>query len=83
MTPDGPSDPAALSLWLSHRDAAQIVERAIDAPRSVRFAIVHGMSKNDLRIWDIETGRQIIGFDPEDGAGEEWTPQPGRPGVTE
>ena len=74
MTPDDPRfHPAALSLWLSHRDTAQLIQKAIDAPPSVGFAIVYGMSKNDLRIWDIEEGQRIIGFDPQDGAGEEWT----------
>jgi nucleoside-diphosphate-sugar epimerase len=74
MTPDDPTfHPAALSLWLSHRDAAQLIRKAVDAPPSVGFAIVYGMSKNDLRIWDVEAGERIIGFSPDDGAGEEWT----------
>ena len=74
MTPDDPTfHPAALSLWLSHRDAAQLIQKAVDAPASVGFAIVYGMSRNDLRIWDIEAGERIIGFSPEDGSGEEWT----------
>ena len=78
MTPDDPTFSApSLSLWLSHRDAAQLIERSIDAPASVGFAIVHGMSKNSLRIWDIETARDTIGFDPQDGAGEEWERKPG------
>ena len=73
MTPDDPMfHPAALSLWMSHRDTAQLISKAIDAPRSVGFAIVYGMSRNDLRIWDIETGERIIGYSPEDGAGEVW-----------
>ena len=73
MTPDDPRfHPAALSLWLSHRDAAQLIQKAVDAPPSVGFAIVYGMSRNDLRIWDIESGERIIGFSPDDGAGEEW-----------
>lgn len=81
MTPDDPTfHPSALSLWMSHRDCAQLVERAIDAPPSVGFAIVHGMSRNSLRIWDIESAKEIIGYDPEDGAGETWTPILGRRG---
>ena len=55
------------------------VERSIDAPPSVGFAILHAMSKNKLRIWDIETSKEMIGFDPEDGAGEEWTSPPDGP----
>ena len=48
MTPDDPTfHPAALSLWMSHRDTAQLISKAIDAPRSVGFAIVYGMSRND------------------------------------
>ena len=80
MTPDDPTfSPPALSLWLSHRDTAQFIERSIDAPPSVGFAILHAMSKNDLRIWDIESSKDIIGFDPQDGAGEEWTTPPDGP----
>ena len=81
MTPDDPTfHPAALSLWLSHRDAAQLIQKSIDAPPSVGFAIVYGMSRNDLRIWDIEAGERIIGFSPVDGSGEEWTPVEGARG---
>ena len=83
MTPDDPTfGPPALSLWLSHRDAAQLIERSIDAPESVGFAIVYGMSKNTLRIWDSESSATIIGFEPQDGSGEKWTPQEGRPGYS-
>ncbi len=81
MTPDDPAfHPAALSLWLSHRDAAQLISKAIDAPSSAGYAIVYGMSKNELRIWDIEEGQRAIGFSPEDGAGEEWTTREGMSG---
>lgn len=81
MTPDDPTfHPAALSLWMSHRDTAQLVQKAIDAPPSVGFAIVYGMSRNDLRIWDIESGERIIGFSPVDNAGEDWTPVEGARG---
>ena len=82
MTPDDPSfSPAALSLWLSHRDAAQLIQRSIDAPLSVGFAIVNGESDNTLSIWDIESTRRILGYEPEDGAGEDWTERPGSPRV--
>ncbi len=80
MTPDDPSfHPAALSLWLSHRDTASLFERCIEAPPSVGFAIVHGMSNNRLRIWESETTAQIIGFEPEDDSGVDWTERPGGP----
>jgi nucleoside-diphosphate-sugar epimerase len=80
MTPDDPTfHPAALSLWLSHRDAAGLIEKCIEAPESVGFAIVHGMSNNRLRIWESETTRDIVGFVPHDGAGQEWTERPDGP----
>ena len=70
MTPDDPSfSPAALSLWLSHRDAAQLIQKSIDAPVSVGFTVVNGESDNRLSIWDIETTKRILGYQPQDGAG--------------
>lgn len=79
MTPDDPTfHPAALSLWMSHRDTAQLVQKAVEAAPSVGFAIVHGMSDNDLKIWDISDGERLIDYKPEDGAGEEWTPREGQ-----
>ena len=80
MTPDDPTfSPPALSLWLSHRDAAQLIQKSIDAPTSVGFAVVNGESDNCLSIWDIETTRNVLGYIPEDGAGEHWTPRQGGP----
>ena len=82
MTPDDPTfSPAALSLWLSHSDTAQLIQKSIDAPPSVGFAVVNGESDNSLSIWDIETTRQVLGYEPEDGAGEDWVARHGSPGV--
>jgi NAD+ dependent glucose-6-phosphate dehydrogenase len=73
MTPDDPTfSPAALSLWLSHRDCAQAIEKSIEARPSVGFTVVYAMSKNSLRIWDIETTQRILGYEPHDAASEEW-----------
>lgn len=80
MTPDDPTfHPAALALWLSHRDTAQLIGKCIEAPKSVGFAIVHGMSNNKFRIWESEKTKQLIGFDPQDAAGETWTEKPNTP----
>ena len=82
MTPDEPSfSPAALSLWLSHRDAAQLIRRSIDAPVSVGFAIVNGESDNLLSIWDIDTMKRVLGYAPQDAAGEEWTDRQDAPAI--
>lgn len=80
MTPDDPTfSPPALSLWLSHRDAAQLIQKSIDAPPSVGYTIVNGESANALSIWDIQMTENVIGYQPEDGAGYDWTPRQGGP----
>ncbi len=51
--------------WMSHRDFARLV-RAILASE-VPFAIVYGVGDNATRFWDLEPGRAIYGFWPQDG----------------
>ena len=67
---------SGLAMWLSHRDAAQLVERSIDAPPSVGFAIVYGMSNNTLRVHEIESAERLLGYRPQDDAGVELHPPP-------
>lgn len=61
--------PLGRSLYLSHRDAAHLIERSIEAPASVGFAVVYGVSSNRLRFHDIETAERLIGYRPQDDAG--------------
>ena len=70
---------SALAMWLSHRDAAQLIERSIDAPRSVGYGIFYGMSNNTLRIHEIESAKRILGYRPQDDAGVELKPRGGPP----
>ncbi|NQU96832.1 MAG: NAD(P)-dependent oxidoreductase, partial [Chloroflexi bacterium] len=49
------------------RDAAQIVERCVEAPDDVRFDVFYGVSDNRARFRDIEHAREVIGYVPEDG----------------
>ncbi len=73
MEPDDPTfAPSALSLWMSHRDTAQVIQKCIDAPKAVGFAVLYGMSDNTYGIWDLEAGKNIVGFNPVDDAGTEW-----------
>ena len=65
---------SGLAMWLSHRDAAQLIERSIDAPPSVGYSIVYGMSNNTLRIHEIESAERILGYRPQDDAGTELDP---------
>ena len=73
MEPDDPTfAPSALSLWMSHRDTAQVIQKCIDAPETVGFAVLYGMSDNTYGIWDMKPGKDIVGFKPVDDAGTEW-----------
>ena len=68
--------PFALSLWLSHRDTAQIVHKSIEAPDSLRYGVYYATSDNLWKIFDISRAREELGYQPEDGAGGEYTPAP-------
>jgi len=73
ISDDDPTfSPFALSLWLSHRDAAQAISRAIDAPDSLKYAITYVTSDNQWKIFSIDRARKILGYEPEDGAGSDW-----------
>jgi nucleoside-diphosphate-sugar epimerase len=65
---DRPPNPAARAVWCSRRDIVQLIERCIDAPESVRFDILYGVSE-DRHCWmDIERARQVVGYVPQDRA---------------
>lgn len=51
--------------WMSQRDFARLV-RAILA-HDVPYSVVYGVGDNLTRFWDLEPGRAIYGFWPEDG----------------
>lgn len=75
-TDDPTFSPFALSLWLSHRDTAQIVMRCIEAPASLRYGIYYATSDNLWKIFDITRAKEELGYSPEDGAGGEFTEAP-------
>ena len=73
MEPDDPTfSPAALSLWMSHADTANLIRKCIDGPQSVGYAVIYGMSANTYGIWDMEPGKKIVGYEPQDNAGTLW-----------
>lgn len=61
-------DTRLLSLWVSHRDLCQLFHRCIEAPDTLRFLIVQGVSDNQLKRMDISNAREILGYDPQDNA---------------
>ncbi len=57
-----------LAVWLSHRDCAQLVQRALET--DLDWAVVYGVSNNPRRFWDLEGARELLGFEPLDSAPE-------------
>jgi nucleoside-diphosphate-sugar epimerase len=68
---DRPSTLRTFSVWCSHRDAAQMVQRCIDAPHSVGFDIFFCTSDNKYSYRDLTHARDVLGYVPQDRA-EEW-----------
>lgn len=65
---------AALALWLSHRDTAQICYKAVDAPEDIRYTVVYAMSNNYWSIFTTEKAQRLLGYEPQDDAGPELNP---------
>lgn len=64
FTPRTPNHPGLSSLWISDRDLAQLVRRALETER--RFGIYNGTSNNPQHHWDLQTARDELGYAPED-----------------
>lgn len=50
---------------LSHGDCVRLFEQAITHP-GVKFEVVFGVSDSNWPLYDLEHGRQAIGYDPQD-----------------
>jgi nucleoside-diphosphate-sugar epimerase len=62
------SDSRLLSLWISYRDLTQLIHRCVEAPDSIRYLIVQGVSDNQFKRLGIDNAREILGYDPQDNA---------------
>ena len=62
--------PWARSVWCSQRDAIQAVERVILAPDEMRFDAFYVVSDNKWCWVDLDHGRQVLGYVPQDSAEE-------------
>lgn len=60
--------PRGQSLWCSHRDIVQIIERALNAPAALRFDIFFAHSDNTHNLVDIQHARDVLGYAPQDRA---------------
>ncbi len=65
---DRPDSPRNAAVYLSHRDAAQIVQRCVEVPENVRYGIVYGVSDNRTRFRSLTHTRDLVGYEPQDGA---------------
>ena len=61
--------PAKRAMWLSHNDLAQIIKLSLKAPSSLGYKIVYGVSNNRLKIHDLDSANESIGYEPVDDAG--------------
>lgn len=52
---------------LSHGDAVRVFERAVIQPR-VKYEIVFGVSDSNWPMYDLDHGREVIGYYPQDYA---------------
>jgi nucleoside-diphosphate-sugar epimerase len=55
------------SVYCSQRDIAQIIERCVAAPASLRFGVFFGLSDNRYNLADISNARELLGYAPQDG----------------
>ena len=60
-----------LNAFVSRRDLNQLLNRCIDAPDTLRFAVFHGLSNNTFKRLDISDARELVGYAPEDNFLEE------------
>jgi uronate dehydrogenase len=55
-----------LSMAVTQVDLCQLLHRCLVAPRSVRYAVVQGVSNNRYRWMEIESARELVGYQPLD-----------------
>jgi nucleoside-diphosphate-sugar epimerase len=56
---------AGLSRTISGRDMSQLLVRCVETP-DILFAIVHGVSDNQIKRLDIESTKALLGYAPQD-----------------
>ncbi len=61
-----------VSFYCSQRDIVRILRLAVDAPASVRFEVVYGLSAGRWCWVDLAHSRDVLGYVPLDNADEAW-----------
>ena len=65
---DRPTATREFSVWCSQRDIAQMVQRCIEAPESLKFATFYAVSDNKWGYRSLDSARSELGFEPQDQA---------------
>lgn len=65
---DRPTEPRHFPIWCSQRDAAQMVERSIEAPADLKYDIFFVTSDNQWGYRDLSHAYQTVGYKPLDSA---------------
>ncbi len=65
---DRPTEVRSYSVWCSHSDAAQMVDKCIQAPDDLRFDVFYAVSNNAYNYRDLIHSKQVIGFEAHDNA---------------
>lgn len=60
--------------WQSRRDVASLIECCL-ADQQVTFAVLHGVSDNPTRWFDIEHAHRLVGYEPQDRS-DDWDAPP-------
>ena len=51
---------------ISQRDLGQLIHKSIMAPKKIKYAILHGISKDKHRHLELKSTRKLIGYEPKD-----------------
>jgi len=65
---DRPRSREEVPVWCSQRDTAQMVERCIEAPDTLKFDIFNVVSASRRGFRDISHAKEVVGYEPEDSA---------------
>jgi nucleoside-diphosphate-sugar epimerase len=68
LSEDRPTAPRHFSVWCSHRDLAQLLEKCMVAPDELRYDIFYAVSNNQRGYRDLAHAREVLGYVPQDSA---------------
>ena len=65
---DVPASVRAASVWCSHRDIVQMIEKCVDAPDDIRFEVLYAVSDNPTGYRDWQSAKELVGYEPQDSS---------------